>query len=115
MAVAPIRVTIFDHTTHEHCSLHCGVERMQDEVAFIAEHLKNRFGEGVEVEYIDLAHSPQNDEVRDRIRAQNLPLPVVAINGVFKLAGSVEYRVIADAIEALLEAGQRRRAKPEGC
>lgn len=114
MALSPIRVTIFDHTTQEHCSVHCGVERMQDEVAFIAEHLKNRYGEGVEVEYIDLAHSPQNDEVRDRIGAQNLPLPVVAINGVLKLAGSLQYRIIADAIEALLEAGQMSRAKLEG-
>jgi short-subunit dehydrogenase len=113
MADSPIRVTIFDHTTLEHCSVRCGVERMRDEVDFIAQHLNNRYGAGVEVEYIDLAHSPQHVEIRERIRAQNLPLPVVAINGVFRLAGSLQYRAIADGIEALLELGHRGRAKLE--
>ena len=112
MAASSIRVTIFDHTTMEHCSVRCGVELMEDEVGFIAEQLKNRYGEGVEVEYIDLAHSPQHLEMRERIRAQNLPLPVVAINGALRLAGSLQYRAIADAIEALLELGHRGRAKP---
>jgi hypothetical protein len=41
----------------------------------------------------------------ERIRAHNLPLPLVAINGVFKLSGSIEFRAVKEAIEAQMEVG----------
>jgi len=56
------------------------------------------------VEYIDLAES-ENDDIMEKIRAQELPLPVVAINGVFRLAGGAGYRDIVELIETLKEVG----------
>lgn len=109
MTSVPIRVTIFDHSKEEHCSGYCGAVWSQDEVAFVSEHLKRRYADAVEVEYIDLAHSPQNEEVMRRIKAHNLLLPVVAINGVFKLSGSVEYRAILEAVEVQREVGSGQR------
>ncbi len=105
MNPAPIRVTIFDHSGEEHCSGQCGLDRLQDEIAFVTEHLKRRFGDQVAVEYIDLAESPRHEALMEKIRAHNLPMPVVAINGVFKLSGSVEFRTIKEAIEAQMEVG----------
>ena len=105
MTSAPIRVTIFDHSREEHCSGQCGLDRLQDEIAFVTEHLKGSFGNQVAVEYIDLAESPQHEAVMDKIRAHNLPLPVVAINDIFKLSGSIEFRAVKEAIEAQMEVG----------
>lgn len=105
MASELIRVTIFDHSGEEHCPGQCGRNRLRDEIAFVAEHLKRRFGDRVAVEYVDLAQSPQHEAVMEKIKAHNLPLPVVAINGVFKLSGSVEFRAIKEAIEAETEVG----------
>lgn len=105
MTSEPIRVTIFDHSGEEHCSRRCGLDRLQDEIAFVIEHMKRRFGDKVAVEYIDLAQSSQHEAVMEKIRAHNLSLPVVAINGVFRLSGGVEFRTIKDAIEAQIEVG----------
>jgi disulfide oxidoreductase YuzD len=101
----PIRITIFDHSGEEHCPGQCGLDRLQDEIAFVTEHLKRRYGDQVAVEYIDLAKSPQHEAIMERIRAHNLPLPLVAINGVFKLSGSIEFRAVKEAIEAQMEVG----------
>jgi disulfide oxidoreductase YuzD len=101
----PIRVTIFDHSEEEHCSGLCRVAWSVEEVAFVTEHLKRKYGNEIEVEYIDLAESPQNSDVMEKIRTKNIPLPVVAINGVLKLSGSVEIRAIKEAIEAQIEVG----------
>lgn len=98
-----VRVTIFDHSKEEHCSGYCGVAWSLEEIAFVTEHLKRKYGDGVEVEYIDLARSEAPPEIIDRVRTYNLPLPVVAINGVLKLSGCVEYRAIMEAIEAQRE------------
>jgi len=102
---APIKITIFDHSGEAHCSGQCGLDRLQDEVAFVTEHLKRSFGDQVAVEYIDLAESPQHEAVMEKTRAHNLPLPVVAINGIFKLSTGVEFRAVKEAIEAQMEVG----------
>ena len=65
-----------------------------------------RYGDEVQVEYLDLAE-PQarrhHPEVIEHILGQGLPLPLVAINGVPKLSGIFEYRMIVDAIETQRE------------
>jgi disulfide oxidoreductase YuzD len=97
----PIKVTIFDYRDAEHCSRYCAAAG--DDVAFVTEHLERKYGDTVQVEYIDLGE--ENSEMAKMVRAQNLSLPVVAINGVLRLAGSVEYRAIMEAIEAQIEVG----------
>ncbi len=101
--IMTVRVTIFDHSKEEHCFGYCGVAWSLEEIAFVTEHLKRKYGDAVEVEYIDIAGSKAPPEIIDRIRTHNLPLPVVAINGILKLSGCVEYRGIMEAIEAQRE------------
>jgi len=104
MTSAPIQVTIFDNTGETQCSGCYRIGRSLEEIAVVTQHLKRRYGDEVEVEYIDLVESESGD-VMEQIRAQNLPLPVVAINGVLRLAGSVEYREIMEVIDTLKEVG----------
>lgn len=102
-----VHVAIFDDSRGEHCSAPCGIpESGEEAIQFVAERLHDVYGNAVQVESFDLAQPlthRQNAEVVERIRAQNLPLPLVAINGVPRLSGSIEYRAIVDAIEAQRE------------
>lgn len=99
----PIRVTIFDDSSGEHCPSGCG-----DSIDFVTEYLKEKYGEAVEVEYLNLAQPAvrrRNPEIIARIEEQGLLLPLVAINGRLKLSGNMEYRAIVEAIETLKEVG----------
>src|SRR3989304_5645258 len=59
----------------------------------MAEHLKLRYGDTVEVRFIDLAHGmpkdPEDRAVAEKIRSQGLMLPLVAINGMPKIRGII--------------------------
>jgi len=104
MTSAPIRVTIFDNVAEAQCTGCYRIDRSLEEIAVVIQHLKRRYGDEVEVEYIDIAES-DNDDIMENIRAQELPLPVVAINGVFRLAGGAGYRDIVELIEIQKEVG----------
>jgi disulfide oxidoreductase YuzD len=98
----PISVTLFDDSSGEHC-LGCG-ERFD----LVIERLKERYGDEVVVEYLDLAEPAarlQHQEVVNRVKETGLMLPLVAINGVLRLCGGVEYRTIVEAIETQKEVG----------
>ena len=104
MTSAPIRVTIFDNTGEAQCTGCCRPNRSLEEIAVVTQQLQGKYGDGVEVEYIDLADS-ENDDIMGQIRAHELPLPVVSINGVLRLAGGAGYRDIVELIETLKEVG----------
>jgi len=99
---APISVTIFDDSSSEHC-LGCA-----EPFELVIEHLKERYGDEVAVEHLDLAEPAarlQHQEVVNRVKETGLMLPLVAINGVLRLCGGVEYRTIVEAIETEKEVG----------
>lgn len=102
-----IRVAIFDNSQAQHCPGQCGMAALsQDDVKFVAEHLKERFGEDTELDYLDLAQPSvrkRHRRILKLIEAQNLNLPVVTVNGVPRLSGGVDYRLIAETIEVVRE------------
>lgn len=66
-----------------------------------------RFGETVEVEYVDMANpesQAQFSELLAVVADQNLPYPLVAINGSLRAAGSAHYYRILPFVEEVLEA-----------
>jgi disulfide oxidoreductase YuzD len=98
----PISVTIFDDSSSEHC-LGCG-----EHFELVIQHLKEKYGDEVVVEHLDLAQPAtrfQHQEVVNRVKGSGLMLPLVAINGVLRLCGGVEYRTIVEAIETQKEVG----------
>ena len=103
----PIRVTVLDDSRGEHCPAQCGAELFSaDSLQFITERLKHRYGERIVLEYLDLAESPaSNRDLISRIKEHNLSLPLVAVNGVPRCSGGIDYRTIVEAIETLEEVG----------
>lgn len=64
-----------------------------------------RHGSAVQVEYIDLAEpetQAQFADLLDNIQEQNLPYPLVAINGELRLAGSAHFHRVLPLVEEIL-------------
>lgn len=80
---------------------------------FMTEHLKRRYGDAVEVQFVDLAEElptePKDRELREKIISQGMPLPLVAINGIPKMVGILSYRMITEAIDTLTEVSDGQR------
>ena len=69
----------------------------------VAQHLRRRYGDAVRVEYYDLADDLSRGkfpEIARIIEEQDLPVPLVAIDGVLKMAGGIDFWAIAELIEA---------------
>jgi disulfide oxidoreductase YuzD len=69
-------------------------------------YLRLRHGSAVGVQYIDLAEpeaQEQFPEVLAVIEEQNLPYPLVAINGQLRLAGTAHYYRVVALVEEMLE------------
>jgi disulfide oxidoreductase YuzD len=64
-----------------------------------------RHGAAVQVEYVDLADSDSQakySEVLDLVKDQNVPYPLVAINGELRLAGSAHYFRVLPLVDEIL-------------
>ncbi|TAK36869.1 MAG: hypothetical protein EPO21_01055 [Chloroflexota bacterium] len=99
-----MRLAILNDTSHRDGCTYCfDTWSTPEDITFIVGRLRERYGDQVTVEYVDVAlHQPDADDARlvELARQQGLPLPIVAINGSIKLIGAADYRVIAEAIEA---------------
>jgi hypothetical protein len=70
----------------------------------VGHYLRQRYGEGIVTEYLDLS-VPENrqayGQVVEAVDKFKLPLPLVAINGEVRLAGGVDYYAISQHLDAL--------------
>lgn len=65
-----------------------------------------RYGETVEVEYVEMADPKNQDqfpELLALVEEQNLPYPLVAINGHLRAAGSAHYYRVLPFVEEVLD------------
>jgi len=102
-----IRVTIIDDDKAEKCEGHCGLDltspRTIEEITGL---LKNLYGETVELEFLDLAESTTSrsyPEIVDRIRKENLALPLLLINGNLRIAGYFDIYQLQNTIQVEIE------------
>ena len=102
-----VQITIIDESTGEKCDAHCGVDWSSPEaIALATKRIKDRFGDQVQLEYIDLAKPTTNhyaSELEQRIRDKNFTLPLLVINGQPKISGQFDIHLLLDAIEAEME------------
>ncbi len=102
-----IRVTIFDHSQEAKCEGHCGLDFSSPEaVDSITELLKKLYGEKVQLDYLDLAEpsiSNSHPEIVERIKADNLSLPLLLINGKLRISGYFDIHLLQSVIQAEIE------------
>lgn len=72
-----------------------------------AYYLKMRYGEAVQVEYVDMTDAENQARFAELVQVvgeQNLPYPLVAINGHLRLAGSAHFYRILSLVEEVFQA-----------
>ena len=65
-----------------------------------------RFGEAVQVEYIDMSEPKNQEEFSELVAVvedRDLPYPLLAINGHLKAAGSAHYYRVLPLVEEVLD------------
>ena len=102
-----IQITIVDDSKGEKCDAHCGVDWSSGEaIALANQRIKDRFGDKIQLEYLDLAKPVTNRhflEINQEVRNKNLSLPLLLINGEPRISGQFDIRQLLDAIEAEVE------------
>lgn len=102
-----IQIIIVDDSQGEKCDAHCGIDWSSAEVvALVSNRIKERFGNKVKLNYLDLSEPVTNHhaiELKQRVREEKLPLPLLVINGQLRISGQFDIRMLLDAIDAELE------------
>src|SRR3990172_5686186 len=86
------------------CDGGCGLDLAStEEMQFTLHHLTQRYGDSVVVEFLDFSSSEEGPaesaDLARSVRERRLPLPLLAINGIPRLSGSLSFARIAQAIE----------------
>ncbi len=99
------KITIIDDSKGEKCEANCGIDWSSPEaVALATKRIKDRFGDGVELEYLDLSQPMVKHHVLElNQQLRNLPLPLLVINGQPRISGQFDIHLLLDAIDAELE------------
>ena len=102
-----IQVTIVDDSKGEKCDAHCGVDWSSVEAITLAsQRIKDRFGDKIQLEYLDLSKPVDNRNALELIRGiknKDLSLPLLLISGESRISGQFDIRLLLDAINAELE------------
>ncbi len=101
-----IQISIVDDSKGEKCDAHCGEDWFSAEViALASQRIKERFGDKIKLKYFDLAKPVTGHalELEQRIKSENLPLPLLVINGEPRISGPFDIRQLLDASDAEIE------------
>jgi len=105
-----IQVTIVDDSQGVKCDALCGVDWSSTEAISLAtERIKDRFGDRVQLEYLDLSKPIANHhalELSQQVRDKDLSLPLLVIDGQPRISGQFDIRQLVDAIEVEVEIRQ---------
>jgi len=107
-----MQITVIDDSKAEKCEAHCGIDWSSKEaITLINQRIKERFGGRVKLEYLDLS-KPRTGralELNQLVKDENLPLPLLVINGQPRISGQFDIRHLLDAIDAEMEIGAQCR------
>ena len=102
-----MQITVVDNSKGEKCDAHCGLDWSSPEAMdFASQRIKDKFGNKVQLEYIDLAKPNTHRrilELEQQVKAKNLTLPLLMINSQPRISGQFDIRMLLDVIEAELE------------
>ena len=104
-----IQLTILDDTRKQECDAACGEDwSLPETIALANQRIKDRFGNKVQLEYLDLSRDKAGHQTLEwsrAIRNKNLSLPLLLINGELRISGQFDIRQLLDAVDAEIEIG----------
>lgn len=107
MTKPTIRITIADDRSREQCEANCGMDWSTPETVNLARQgIKEKFGDRVTLEYLDLAQPDPNRytlELKQQVKDNSRLLPLLLINGQTRISGQFDIRRLIDVIEVEIE------------
>ncbi len=105
MSKHTIQITIVDDSRIKPCPAECGIDwSAAGAIALANQRVKDRFGDRAQLDYIDLPKATDSQHIRElKPIIQDLPLPLLLINGHPRIFGEFDIRRLLDAIEAEME------------
>jgi hypothetical protein len=96
-----IPVTVVYDSGNVKCEAACGLDWSSLEaVTVIRQRVNGRFGNSVMLEILDLSTGDKRvPELEERIRRNNLSLPLLLVNNEVRISGEFDARQLMDAIE----------------
>ena len=106
MAEPAISVIIVHDGKGTDCEGGCGIDWSSAEAtAPITEQLEKRFSDSIRLEYIDLSRHTTGhaSEIARIVSDEDIPLPLLLIDGRPAVSGQFDARLLLDAIDAEIE------------
>jgi disulfide oxidoreductase YuzD len=107
--VSDIRIQILVGDDQGECDANCGMDwSAAESISLAAGRIKERFGEDVPIERIDMREDRNSEFVRgwsETIKTRNLSLPLLLLNGQVRISGQFDMRQLLDVIEIERELG----------
>jgi len=104
-----IQITIIGDSRQEKCDAGCREDwSLPETLALAKQRIKDRFGDEVELQYLDLSQTvPNHDalEWNEVIKNINLLLPLLLINGQLRISGLFDIRQLLNTIEVEIAIG----------
>jgi disulfide oxidoreductase YuzD len=100
-----IQISILNDKRKVSCEANCGIDWSSPEAITLAsQQIKERFDKETNLEYLELAHANTSvQKWENRIKTDNLALPLLIINGQLRISGPFDIRQLLDTIEAEIE------------
>jgi len=93
----------------EECEANCGTDwRAAESIAFATGRIKEKFGENISLECIDLTENNTGDTAKEWteiIKNKNLSLPLLVVNGQVRISGQFDVRQMINVIDIERELG----------
>lgn len=100
----PLQVAVVYDGRGEKCETECGIDwSSADALTLAKERVKQRFGDKVKLDCIDLSQPDASPELVQLVKKEKLTLPALLINGQPRISGEFDFRLLLDAIDAELE------------
>ncbi len=96
-----VKVTIVFDSTARHCEGQCGLDWSCGETGnLIRRRIKERFGDTVKLELVDLSTTNEDSAVlKQRLANENVQVPSLLIDSEIRIPGEFDVRQLLDAIE----------------
>ena len=102
-----IEIIIANDSTAVQCDAECGIDwAAAESIDMARQQIKDRFGEDIKLEYIDLSkptNHPDAPALSREIKNKTLLLPLLLINGQPRISGLFDIRQLMDIIEVEME------------
>ena len=99
-----MQITIVDDNKGNKCEVNCGMDwSSADTIALASQQMKDRFGDGIQLKYLNLSKRVTNHqaaELKRRVRDENLPLPLLLVNDKLRISGQFDIRLLLDIVDA---------------